>query len=776
MKIPEWSCETIMVVPFPEEIDEIIVTSLPSQSIQASIPVKKLGPTIINSNNNNDDNNSSDGITIEDNLNGESLDRNQAKQSETQQLASRVSNKLNSPTSKTLSVAVPPLIAHTRALNNINIDKTTTTATPVIEYRDLLSEFGLLDSDGTESCPDSNNSSEYYDKQLLSISEDSISDSNVKQSSHIISINNNNNESKDNLTGKGERSAEVEAKKISGSWPGIDYANKIIISNTGSHKTDDKLLLSSSGNSSSLPASLDCRKDYKNSEIVQPNKLSNYGFDKTINSKCTVNDVKCCCKPPRQVNDTNCKNNSSPMSRRCRSSTNSLTKSKLSASRTEEETTDADYDDVFIDDKVNLRLQFIDTTARSAPVTPTDEKSLPFSKLFRKKYPLSSSCSNSCNLNARMTDAILVRVSSLPDQDLLDITNDKNNHHHHHHHHQEFNRHPMKKKRRAISPLTLRSDITAKRLSESDKDVSQISPVQLKTFFPLNNNGHNDVAVGCDLPSGRKNSSDTSIESGKSDKFVKNEFRKAPNDDSSRSVSPMETFNCSNMATQTSPAISRSSSFTWVSDCDSPRDESALDLAASPQDTVDDDNRSSSSSQDLVQSLDEISSGSTSPDNTDRASPLESGIGTASPPRSTDRRSIKPLINNKCCRKETWERIRRRPSKLNSRSDKNSTDVWVRRESVYTQTRNQDKGSQEAVDSSSGVDDTLPRTKLSRPKDLIIDISSSLSSGEMLESLEISSPNSHIQPTEEPAENTDNQEAQIPPLHFQPDYQLSDIR
>lgn len=79
------------------------------------------------------------------------------------------------------------------------------------------------------------------------------------------------------------------------------------------------------------------------------------------------------------------------------------------------------------------------------------------------------------------------------------------------------------------------------------------------------------------------------------------------------------------------------------------------------------------------------------------------------------------LINNKCCRKETWERIRRRPSKLNSRSEKGSTDVWVRRESVYTQTRrNQDKDSQEAVDSSSGVDDTLPRIKPSRPTNLII--------------------------------------------------------
>lgn len=75
-------------------------------------------------------------------------------------------------------------------------------------------------------------------------------------------------------------------------------------------------------------------------------------------------------------------------------------------------------------------------------------------------------------------------------------------------------------------------------------------------------------------------------------------------------------------------------------DSQSLQDESTLD-PASPQDTVDDDNRSSSSSQDLLQSMDEISSGSMSPDTTDRASPLESGIGTASPPRSTDRRIVK---------------------------------------------------------------------------------------------------------------------------------------
>ena len=75
--------------------------------------------------------------------------------------------------------------------------------------------------------------------------------------------------------------------------------------------------------------------------------------------------------------------------------------------------------------------------------------------------------------------------------------------------------------------------------------------------------------------------------------------------------------------------------------------------------------------------------------------------------------------SNKCHRKETWERIRRRPSKLNSRLEKGSQDVWVKRESVHTQTRrSEDQYPQDAVDSSSGMDDSLPRIKPSRPSNL----------------------------------------------------------
>lgn len=89
-------------------------------------------------------------------------------------------------------------------------------------------------------------------------------------------------------------------------------------------------------------------------------------------------------------------------------------------------------------------------------------------------------------------------------------------------------------------------------------------------------------------------------------------------------------------------------------------------------------------------------------------------------PSSSKRRILLAAPSSaKCHRKETWERIRRRPSKLNSRNDKHSQDVWIKRESVHTQTKeNEDQYSQDAVDSSSGLDDTLPRIKPPRPTNL----------------------------------------------------------
>ncbi|XP_076751063.1 rhoGTPase activating protein isoform X2 [Xylocopa sonorina] len=391
----------------------------------------------------------------------------------------------------------------------------------------------------------------------------------------------------------------------------------------------------------------------------------------------------------------------------------------------------------------------LDGNPKSAPVTPTEEKRSPFSKFPWKKHaPV---------FFENTEDVVLVRVSSLPDQDFLHLENEtresraKNG---------RVSSKEGLSKNRAVSPLTVRSDISAKRLSESDKDIRQVSPVDLKKFSLSRSKG-NDVGVSCDLPEDDNAGSMGSVDSGKFDRTENVDVKKIMDEQNSRSGSirngsssccpnspPMDSLTCSDMATQTSPAISRSSSFTWVSDCESPRAESQMDSQSlqdestldpgSPQDTVDDDNRSSSSSQDLLQSMDEISSGSLSPDTTDRASPLESGIGTASPPRSTDRRIVKPPSSNKCHRKETWERIRRRPSKLGSRNDKHSQDVWIKRESVHTQTKeNDDQYLQDAVDSSSGLDDTLPRIKPLRPTNLPLCLSttgsSSLSSGELLE-------------------------------------------
>ncbi|XP_012057773.1 PREDICTED: rho GTPase-activating protein 7-like [Atta cephalotes] len=426
----------------------------------------------------------------------------------------------------------------------------------------------------------------------------------------------------------------------------------------------------------------------------------------------------------------------------------------------DQETMDPEYDDVFPNEETGRSRSLDNHVPKSAPVTPTEEKKPPFSKLLRKRHtPVFHESSD---------DVILVSVSSLPDQDMLRLRNDRL---HETKNSKTNSKETLSRKKRAISPLTLRSDVTAKRLSESDRDIRQISPVDLKKFSLMRTWG-NDVAVNCDLSENNDVNGNCGIENGTIGKLEHADVKRIIEEQNARTGSlpislqsllsrirngsgsccpnspPMDTLTCSDMATQTSPAISRSSSFTWVSDCDSPQAESQLDSQSlqdestldpvSPQDTVDDDNRSSSSSQDLLHSMDEISSGSLSPDTIDRASPLESGIGTASPPRSTDRRLTKPSTPNKCHRKETWERIRRRPSKLNSRNDKNSQDVWVKRESVHTQTKQiDDQYSQDAVDSSSGLDDSLPRIRTPRPTNLPLCLSttasSSLSSGELLE-------------------------------------------
>lgn len=167
----------------------------------------------------------------------------------------------------------------------------------------------------------------------------------------------------------------------------------------------------------------------------------------------------------------------------------------------DQEMMDPDYDDVFVNEEVVGRSRSLDNRVpKSAPVTPTEEKKPPFSKLLRKRH-ISMFHENS-------DDVVLVSVSSLPDQDLLCLRNDR-----HETKNGKVNSKETLTKKRAISPLTLRSDITAKRLSESDRDVRQVSPVDLKKFSLVRSWG-NDVAVSCDLPENDDIEKNYGIENG----------------------------------------------------------------------------------------------------------------------------------------------------------------------------------------------------------------------------------------------------------------------
>lgn len=161
---------------------------------------------------------------------------------------------------------------------------------------------------------------------------------------------------------------------------------------------------------------------------------------------------------------------------------------------------------------------------KSAPVTPTEEKKSPFSKLLWKKHaPL---------FHENPEDVVLVRVSSLPDQDFPQTQNEtlsvKNR--------GMGSKEGLSAKKRAVSPLTLRSDISAKRLSESDKDVSQLSPVDLKKFSLSRSRG-NDVGVSCDLPEDDNVEYVGSGDSGKFDRMENVEVKKIMDEQSSRSGS-----------------------------------------------------------------------------------------------------------------------------------------------------------------------------------------------------------------------------------------------
>lgn len=354
--------------------------------------------------------------------------------------------------------------------------------TPIIQYRDLLSEFGISDSEHSEDDKSKNKNND--NSCLLDSDYDEPKDMILSCTESKLKCES----SPDNLCKIGKCHKEYEATSS-------DYEEPI--DNNSSSINSIKL---ENRKSSSLPTDLGFIKKNNEPKISLDLKLQlsdqMLKFDNNLNAKL----------PPRQFNGR--RENWSPMSLKRRRLPYGKIQKILGL--TEDNSVDPDYDDVFIENENNhdiiIRSKSLDGNGpKSAPVTPTDEKrKLSFTKILRKRHtPI---------YRDSIHEAVLVRVSSLPDEDLLESTSSE-----------RLNDEKIQKtiniemplRSRAISPLTLNCDVTAKRLSESDKDVNQISPVKLKTFTKLIK--QNDASVVCNLPINGKNLSDTSIESGKSD-------------------------------------------------------------------------------------------------------------------------------------------------------------------------------------------------------------------------------------------------------------------
>lgn len=214
--------------------------------------------------------------------------------------------------------------------------------------------------------------------------------------------------------------------------------------------------------------------------------------------------------PPRQRSE---RKTSLPVNLMSQKRTKTVRLQRIRRGMDDQETADPDYDDVFPSEETGRSRSLDNHAPKSAPVTPTEEKKPPFSRLLRKRHtPVFHESSD---------DVVLVSVSSLPDQDLLRLRNDR--------FYEAKNGRLCSKeastKKRAISPLTLRSDITAKRLSESDKDVRQVSPVDMKKFSLVQPWG-NDVAVSCDLPDNDDIDGNCGIENGAFDKLQHTEMKR----------------------------------------------------------------------------------------------------------------------------------------------------------------------------------------------------------------------------------------------------------
>jgi hypothetical protein len=481
----------------------------------------------------------------------------------------------------------------------------------IVQYRELLNEFGISDSEGSDKA--GSDSPRDRERSL------------VNGEARCLLLNSDYDEPQDRVNPDDRKSGSLPGNlQIISDRFGVDAANYSDYDEpNGCPPISDQI----DRVASSLPSKLE-RGCAPGGGDARPNHAPRRHAPKTsvgLSSRTDEENVGLQAEslagegqrdgsnaklPPRQRSERKISLPVNLMSQKRRKATRLQ---RLRRGSDERENMDPDYDDVFPIEEAGRSKSLDNRVPKSAPVTPTEEKKPPFSRLSKKRHtPV---------FHESTDDVILVSVSSLPDQDLLRTRNDRLP--------REAIRNDRAKeafgKKRTLSPLTLRSDITAKRLSESDRDVRQVSPVDPKKFSLLQRRRGNDVAVNCDLAQNDDVDGNCEIENGTFGKLEHNETRSIMEEQKTGSVSlisfvnafafrlsrsnavsmtmtllsscpqlpislqsllsrirngsgsccpnspPMDSLTCSDMATQTSPAISRSSSFTWVSDCDSPQ-------------------------------------------------------------------------------------------------------------------------------------------------------------------------------------------------------------
>lgn len=296
-----------------------------------------------------------------------------------------------------------------------------------VDYKELLHEFGITDSAESEN-DDSN------DTSLLT-----------------------------NLTLDCENQTDKllrQKHRLSGSLP--ENLEDVLFGEPGelNNMSPSKDLALCKRNSSSLPVDVSLLQKNLN---MKPKYFRIMDYDIPVTAK----------RPPRQDRKMSLPLNLTNQKRR-----------RVLMQKMKRERIDFDSDDccqVVNGESEFARSKSLENQHRSAPTTPTDGKKsflLPKIQNFRKRR--SSVSSEGDN------GAVLVRVSSLPDQQLKvengRLGNDKSK--------------GDSSTKRSVSPLTLRSDVVAKRLSESDKDVGRISPVEANKLC----NGRSaviDIGVNC---------------------------------------------------------------------------------------------------------------------------------------------------------------------------------------------------------------------------------------------------------------------------------------